>query len=123
MENNNTPKSKRGGYRPGSGRKKGSQDRVTINSLLESFDRASGGQTYEDVLWADFFEARDSGDRVMANKYHNLILNKLAPTLLSTETNDNITVENRQAAFLKALETIGTVANDIKADSEDRDDQ
>ena len=45
------------------------------------------------------------------NKYHNLILNKLAPTLIHTEIDETSTVESRQAAFLKALETIGTVVD------------
>lgn len=113
----NKPKPTRGGARPGAGRPKGSQERVTIGSLLESFEQASGGERYEDVLWADFYEARNSGDRVMAHKYHNLILNKLAPTLLHTEVNETTTVENRQQAFLKALETIGTVAQTLDNDS------
>lgn len=107
------PKSTRGGARPGAGRKKGSQDRVTIGSLLDSFDQASGGQHYEDVLWQDFFEARASGDRTMALKYHNLILNKLAPTLVHTEIDETTTVSNRQDAFLRALQTIGAISQDL----------
>ena len=103
--------SKRGGARAGAGRPKGAQDRVSIQSLLESFEQASNGRRYEDILWEDFFEARSAGDRMMANKYHNLILNKLAPTLIHTEIDETSTVESRQAAFLKALETIGTVVD------------
>ena len=96
----------RGGPRPNSGRPKGSVDRVTVASLLEAFDAASGGRRYEAVLFEDFFRAREEGDRVMAHKYHNLILNKLAPTMVQAEVNSTISVEDQAQAFVEAMRAV-----------------
>jgi hypothetical protein len=105
--NNDKPKSGRGGARPGAGRPQGTKDRITIQSLLTAFESASGGQRYETVLFEDFYRARESGDMVMAHKYHNLILNKLAPTLLHTEVEDTgSTLEGRARAFALALKAV-----------------
>lgn len=102
----NPKKSGRGGARPGSGRPQGSKDRITIQSLLEAFEAQSGGQRYETVLFEDFYRARDSGDMVMAHKYHNLILNKLAPTLLSHDVDVKDSIVDRAQAFQAAIQAV-----------------
>jgi len=101
-----TKVSSRGGARPGSGRPKGSKDRVSIRGLLDAIE--SNGQDYEEMLMEDFLKARQT-DGQLAVKYHSLILNKIMPTLQHVEVDETASTESRQAAFLKALETIGGV--------------
>ena len=99
-------KSKRGGARPGAGRPKGAVDRVTVAGLLAAIETHGHNQTYMDMLAQDFADARAS-DRHLAMKYHNLILNKVAPTLAAVEVSDSAdTLQQRQQAFQDALAVI-----------------
>lgn len=97
-----------GGARSGAGRPKGSVDKVSINSLLEAID-ASSGQPYVELLAEDFVHARNN-DRQLAQKYHNLILSKVAPTLQQVETIDSDdAVQQRADAFAEALTALTQV--------------
>ena len=94
----------RGGYRPGSGRKKGSTERITIDGLLETLKTQAKGRKYEDLLVEDFLKARTNGDSQLTIKYHNLILNKVMSTLNTVEVADSAdSVEMKQQAFAEAL--------------------
>lgn len=105
--------SSRGGARPNSGPK--SQLPITVGKILEEIDNALG-EEYSVVLARHFAEVVAAGDRNYIYKYHNLILNKVAPTLLdvtgTVEHVDN-TIEGRQVAFLKALESIGQTMSTV----------
>ena len=91
-----------GGRREGSGRKKGGTNGLTIESLLVSIQHQSG-QNYEQLLAEDFVHAR-ANDRHLAQKYHHLILSKVAPSLAKIETTDGEdTVAARAAAFAQAI--------------------
>ena len=91
-----------GGARPGAGRKKGGTNGLTIESLLVSIQHQSG-QNYEQLLAEDFVHAR-ANDRHLAQKYHHLILSKVAPSLAKIETTDSEdAVAARAAAFAEAL--------------------
>jgi len=91
-----------GGARPNSGRKKGQTDRFTIAGLLDAVVVA-GGKTYVEALAEDFVHAREN-DPHLAQKYHNLILNKVAATLTSVEVTDSEDqVEAKRRAFAEAL--------------------
>lgn len=95
---------KRGGARPNSGRPKGSKDQVTIRGLLETLDKKSNGQDYEELLVEDFLDARNRGDTQLTLKYHNLILNKVMNSLARIEVTDSTdAVEAKQRAFAEAL--------------------
>lgn len=97
-----------GGARAGAGRPKGSVDKVSINSLLEAIDTSSG-QPYVELLAEDFVHAR-ANDRHLAQKYHNLILSKVAPTLQQVETVDaEDAVQQRAEAFAEALAALTQV--------------
>jgi len=99
----NKPKSNRGGARPGAGRKPGGTNNLTIETLLVAIQQKSGGLPYEALLAEDFVNARNS-DSNLAQKYHNLILSKVAPTLAKIETvNENDEVSNKAEAFAEAL--------------------
>lgn len=117
--NQKKPTGKRGGARPGSGRPKGSTERVTVQSLLAALETVANGKTYPEQLAEDYMTARLDGDRATTVKYHNLIMNKVAASLTDIVVDETSTVENRQHAFLKALETIGTVSLQQADDSED----
>lgn len=94
----------KGGARPGAGRKPGTKNLVTIDSLLGSLAQKSGGKPYEDMLIEDFFKARQNGDTQLIIKYHNLILNKVLHTLNRIEVEDSQdTIAAKQQAFNDAL--------------------
>jgi hypothetical protein len=114
MENkDSTVKKKHGGARKGAGRPKGSRDKVSIGSLLETIYQQSNGQDYEDILIRDFLEARDSHDKQLVLKYHNLILNKIMNTLAKVEVTDSTdAIAAKQAAFAEALAKLTGVKTD-----------
>ena len=98
-----------GGARPGAGRKKGGTNGLTIESLLTTIQTASGGQSYEELLAEDFVHARDN-DRQLAQKYHHLILSKVAPSLARIEVEESEDgVEAKKAAFAEALAALTAV--------------
>ena len=101
-----------GGRREGSGRKKGGTNGLTIESLLVNIQSQAGGRAYEQLLAEDFINAR-LNDKHLAQKYHNLILSKVAPSLAKIETTDSEDqVTAKQAAFLEALRDITGLRND-----------
>ena len=103
MSDINQKKSNRGGARANAGRPKGSTERVTIDLILTSLEQHTG-QTYAEVLAQDFHAARVIQDRGTVIKYHNLILNKVAPSLQAievTETEDGVAA--KALAFQEAL--------------------
>jgi hypothetical protein len=103
MSEINQKKSGRGGARPGAGRPKGSTERVTIEQILSSLEQHTG-HTYAEVLAQDFEAARLIQDRGTVIKYHNLILNKVAPSLQAIEVSDSqAAVTAKAAAFQEAL--------------------
>jgi len=105
--------SSRGGARKGAGRPKGSLDKVTIAGLLNEIEQQSG-RTYQEMLAEDFIESR-SGDRGLAAKYHNLILNKVMATMASVEVINSVDeVAAKTAAFSAALAKIHELTSPTK---------
>ena len=103
----------RGGARPGAGRKKGSKDQVSIQSLLEQLHIQSGGHDYEELLVADFLQARTQNDKQTVMKYHNLILNKVMSSLAKIEVHDSQEViDAKKQAFADALAKLTGVKQD-----------
>ena len=98
-----------GGARPGAGRKKGGTNGLTIESLLTAVQHRANGATYEELLAEDFVHARQN-DRHLAQKYHNLILSKVAATLTRVETvDDQDAVAAKQQAFADAIAALVAV--------------
>ena len=94
-----------GGARSGAGRPKGSTNSVTVQGLLGAID-ATAGRPYIELLAEDFVHARQN-DRQLAQKYHHLIMSKVAATLAAVEVTDSEdTVESRRRAFADALVAI-----------------
>lgn len=97
-------KGKMGGARPGAGRPKGGKNHITIEGLLQQVYTQSKGQDYEEILVKDFLEARDSHDKQLLLKYHNLILNKVMNSLAKIEVTESAdAVESKKLAFAEAL--------------------
>jgi hypothetical protein len=97
-----------GGARANAGRPRGTTDKVTIAGLLGAIETATG-QTYVELLAEDFTTARNM-DRGLAQKYHNLILNKVAATLTAVEVTDSEdAVEAKRVAFRDALAALTQV--------------
>jgi hypothetical protein len=97
-------KGQHGGARPGAGRKPGSKNQITVEGLLGQVYKQSSGQDYEELLIQDFLEARDSHNKELLLKYHNLILNKVMNSLAKVEVTDSAdAVEAKKAAFAEAL--------------------
>jgi hypothetical protein len=93
---------RRGGARPGSGRKPGSPNKIHAPKLLEAIERQAAG-SYEEILVADFLEARKRKDYNLVQRYHNLILNKVMGTRQQVEVELHTDVTAKQAAFQAAL--------------------
>lgn len=103
-----------GGARPGAGRKKGGTNNFTIETLLTAIQTRAGGQPYEELLAEDMIHARQH-DRGLAQKYHNLILSKVAPSLQRVETVDaEDTVATKAAAFQQALAALAQATGATK---------
>lgn len=103
----------RGGARPGAGRKPGSKSHITIEGLLQQVQVQTKGQDYEALLIQDFLEARDSHNKDLLLKYHNLILNKVMNNLAKIEVTDSAdAVEAKKLAFAEALAKLTGVKQD-----------
>jgi hypothetical protein len=76
MENNQIqPKKGRGGKRPGGGRKQGSTNKLSAQTLLHEI--AKRDKPFAIGLAEDYHNARISGDRHLVMKYQSMILNKV----------------------------------------------
>jgi len=114
MEKTETKEKKKGpgGARPGAGRKPGSKSHITIEGLLNQVQTQSKGQDYEALLVQDFLAARDSHDKQLLLKYHNLILNKVMNSLAKIEVTDSAdAVEAKKLAFAEALSKLTGIEN------------
>lgn len=76
MENNQIqPKRGRGGVRPGGGRRKGSTNKLSAQTLLQEI--AKRDKPFAIGLAEDYHNARISGDTHLIMKYQHMILNKV----------------------------------------------
>lgn len=94
-----------GGARAGAGRPKGSTNSVSVQGLLETID-LTAGRPYIELLAEDFVHARQN-DRNLAQKYHHLIMSKVAATLTQVETVEgDEAVQAKAEAFAEALQDL-----------------
>lgn len=108
-------KGKNGGARPGAGRPKGSGNKLTIDKLLAAVDTKLG-QPLEDQIAENY--VRSLADPKLAHSYEQMFLNKVMADRQQIEIDESSSVESRQAAFLKALETMGTTMNQQDASTD-----
>ena len=101
--------SSRGGARSGAGRPRGDTNKLTAKALFESVLKHTG-QDYADILVTDFLMARQNSDHHLVQKYHNIMLNKMAANLSDIEVKSDATdLEARKQAFADALKALMTV--------------
>ena len=104
----------RGGRRPNqTGRPKGSKSLITVAGLLDQVYKQSRGTDYEALLVQDFLDARESHNKELLLKYHNLILNKVMNSLAKIEVNEGAdAVEAKKLAFAEALAKLTGIEKD-----------
>jgi len=108
-----TEKKKRGGARPGAGRKKDGKNQLSVADLLETLQLKAGGKTYEDLLVTDFLQARQANDTQLMIKYHNLILNKVMTNMAKIEVTDSAeAIEAKKVIFAEALSKLTGLQKD-----------
>jgi lipase chaperone LimK len=110
-----TNKPQHGGSRIGAGRPKGSGSKLTIDKLLQAVDTKLG-QPLEDQIADNYVRALS--DPKLAHSYEQMFLNKVMADRQQIEIDESTSVESRQAAFLKALETMGTTMNQQDASTD-----
>jgi hypothetical protein len=98
-----------GGARPGGGRPKGSSNKIKIEDLIHSME-AHLDVSVTDRFALNYVGAIQRGDWTKVSEYDRALLNKVIADQQHITIDETTTVENRQHAFLRALETIGTVA-------------
>ena len=112
MAENKQKSPNHGGKRTGAGRPKGAKDQVSIKGLLETLHAKTGGKDYEELLVADFLDARTNGDTALTMKYHQLILQKVMTSLSKIEvTESGEVLQGKQLAFAEALLKLTSVAD------------
>ena len=106
--------SSRGGYRPNSGRPKGSTTKVTVDDLMKNIHLVTG-KTYGEILAHNYSSALNRSDWAGVRDYDKAFMNKLLAdksevTTLDTED----AVLNKQLAFAAALAKLSELANPTK---------
>ena len=74
-ENVEKPKSKRGGVRPGGGRKKGSVQKLSAMTILQAIENKD--KPFAEGFAEDYHNARMGDDKHLLQKYQSMILNKV----------------------------------------------
>jgi len=105
-QNQTKPKPKRGGYRPGGGRPKGSLNKASWRDLLMEFETQMG-QGFVTTVVENYIDARTRQDWSTVCVYDRAILNKLAPDLHHIEVKTD-EVESKARAFAEAMAALQT---------------
>jgi hypothetical protein len=66
----------RGGYRPGSGRKVGSTNKLSAATLISSLEKCIG-RKYEEQLAINYQECILANDRLLLQRYDQMFLSKI----------------------------------------------
>ena len=106
--------SSRGGYRPNSGRPKGSTTKVTVDDLMKNIQLATG-KTYGEILAHNYSSALSRSDWAGVRDYDKAFMNKLLADKSEVTTLDSEdAVLSKQLAFAAALAKITELANPTK---------
>jgi len=80
--------SSRGGARVGSGRPKGSTNKITLDSLVQSIDRAVG-MSFEERLALNYKDAIDRNDWLAVKDYDKAFLSKIVADKQEVDVTSN----------------------------------
>jgi len=98
----------RGGARSGSGRPKGSTNKIKMEDLLAKIELHTG-LDYAEQLALNYASAIDRSDWRMVNDYDKAFLNKVVADKQEVEiTNPEETIEAKAQAFAEALMSLST---------------
>ena len=101
--NQNSKSTGWGGARPGSGRPKGSGNKIKLEDLLTSIENATG-VTYAEQLASNYAGAISREDWSKVSEYDRAFLNKIVADKSEIEVTDNRDeIENKKRAFAEAL--------------------
>jgi len=106
--------SSRGGYRPGSGRPKGSTTKVTLDDLMANIELAAG-KSYGELLAHNYVGAISRSDWQGVRDYDKAFMNKLIAEKVEIDVNSTEdVVATKQAAFTAALGKLNEIASNTK---------
>ena len=109
-----TEKKQHGGARPGSGRPKGSGNKINAIELIIEAERTLGKPFIQSLL-EGYVNSIDEKNNKLRFMYEQLILNKVIADRHQVEhTDTEEAVEQKRQAFADALATIAKSAKEVK---------
>ena len=104
----------RGGRREGSGRPKGSTNKITMESLLANLDQTLG-KSYAEKIALNYSAAISRADWAGVRDYDRVLLGKVVADKLEVETveSEDATAQKAQA-FAEALTALAQVSSRTK---------
>jgi hypothetical protein len=114
LEKESTQPKKHGGARPGSGRPKGSSDKLTARLLLETCEQVIG-KSFEVSLLEGYRDTILNDDRRNRAVYEKMLLDKVSSTLIEAEVTDSEDgVAAKALAFQEALAKLAALSDKAK---------
>jgi hypothetical protein len=95
-----------GGYRPGSGRKLGQTNKYSAQAILAAVDQSTlayNGLTFAQSLAQGYIQSIEEGDRRVRVMYEKMLLDKIVADKVEVTVGDGDTIEDKMAAFHRAL--------------------
>lgn len=106
--------SSRGGYRPGSGRKPGTTNKISAQSLLEAIEVHSG-ERFEDLLAQGYYESVINRDKQTRIQYEKMFLGKVVADRVSMDVTENAELlEAKKTAFADAIAKLSGITSKAK---------
>lgn len=104
--NNKQKISSRGGARPGAGRPRGSQNKISGATILASIENTCG-QPLEELLAQGYYESIQNNDKHTRIQYEKLFLSKVVADQVSVDVNEGErTLEAKRELFTRAVSDI-----------------
>ena len=108
------PRSRRGGARPGAGRKPGTTNKISGATILTSVEHYTG-ERFEDLLAQGYAEAIDNRDTMVRLAYEKMFLSKVVADKIEMDISESeASMAAKQAAFQAALLRIAGNTIDAK---------
>ena len=102
--------SSRGGARPGAGRKPGTTNKISAQSLLASIQTYTG-EPFEDLLAQGYADSIQNRDQITRIQYEKMFLGKVVAERVELDVNENTdALQAKQSAFAEAIRQITGIA-------------
>lgn len=97
------PRSRRGGVRPGSGRKPGTTNKISGATILASVEHYTG-ERFEDLLAQGYAEAIDNRDTMVRLAYEKMFLGKVVADRVEMDINEGAaSIEAKRLVFCESI--------------------